>query len=206
MGLEASCSARIGGRWQEGSARLEEKELVFRGPTRLRVPFAGMSAVQAERGVLSLKFDGRELAFRLGDRAADWARRIQQPRSRIEKLGVKPGMRVLVQGVDDEAFASELEARGATVLRRAGPSLDMVFVQCADRAGLARLQPLAQAIQPAGAIWVLWPKGGPGLREDDVRREGAPLGLVDVKVVSFSDRLSGLKMMIRRERRRPEER
>jgi hypothetical protein len=38
----------------------------------------------------------------------------------------------------------------------------------------------------------------PTLREDDVRTAGPSAGLVDVKVVSFSDTLSGLKMMIPR--------
>ena len=64
------------------------------------------------------------------------------------------------------------------------------------RADLVRLGPLRDAIVRNGAIWVVWPKGGKELREDDVRAFGAKVGLVDVKVVSFSDSLSGLKMVI----------
>jgi len=55
---------------------------------------------------------------------------------------------------------------------------------------------LRAAIKPAGAIWVIWPKGRKAFREDDVRAAGPGAGLVDVKVVSVSDALSGLKMVI----------
>jgi hypothetical protein len=39
------------------------------------------------------------------------------------------------------------------------------------------------------------------MKEQDVRDVMDGPGLVDVKVVSFSDALSGLKLMIRRQRR-----
>ena len=43
---------------------------------------------------------------------------------------------------------------------------------------------------------MIWPKGRKEFREDDVRAAGPDAGLVDVKVVAFSETLSGLKMMI----------
>jgi hypothetical protein len=43
---------------------------------------------------------------------------------------------------------------------------------------------------------VVWPKGRKEFREDDVRAFGPKAGLVDVKVMAFSDTLSGLKMVI----------
>jgi hypothetical protein len=71
-----------------------------------------------------------------------------------------------------------------------------VFVAMSARAQLAKLKTLRRAIKPAGAIWVVWPKGRKEFREDDVRAAGPDAGLVDVKVVAFSETLSGLKMMI----------
>jgi hypothetical protein len=203
MGLEADCDARLDGRWRSGHALLEEKVVLFRGEVSLRAPFERLSEVRAERGLLSFRIDGKEVALRLGPQAEKWASRILNPRSRLEKLGVKAGMVVSVLGVDsDRAFMAELEGREARVhTGRAAPGSDMVFFLCAARASLSRLSTLARAIRPEGAIWVLWPRGGAGLREGDVRAAGAGPGLVDVKVVSFSDSLSGLKMMIRRERR-----
>ena len=61
---------------------------------------------------------------------------------------------------------------------------------------LPRLEALRAAIKKNGAIWVVWTKGRKEFREDDVRADGPTAGLVDVKVMSFSDTLSGLKMVI----------
>jgi hypothetical protein len=61
---------------------------------------------------------------------------------------------------------------------------------------LSRLTALREQIVPNGMIWVVWPKGRKDFREDDVRAHGPTAGLVDVKVMSFSDTLSGLKLVI----------
>lgn len=118
------------------------------------------------------------------------------PRSRIDKLGVKPGSRVAVIGIDDAAFPGELAERGAEVVKRVGKGLDFVFVAMASAADLPRLAKLRDAVHPAGAVWVVWPKGRKEFREDDIRAYGPQAGLVDVKVMAFSDTLSGLKMVI----------
>lgn len=47
-----------------------------------------------------------------------------------------------------------------------------------------------------GAIWVLWPKGQKRIKQSHVMAASKQAGLVDVKIVSFSERLSGLKLMI----------
>jgi hypothetical protein len=192
------------GRWQPGLARLEEKEIVFRGDVRVRAPLDLLRNVRVADGVLTFRFGGEELALRLGAQAPKWADRLLHPPSRLDKLGVKPGQRVCVVGLDDAAFLKELTVRGAVVTsNRTVEGADMVFFLCPARARLNRLPAMARAIDPAGAIWVLWPKGVKDMREQDVRDVMDGPGLVDVKVVSFSDVLSGLKLMIRRERRPP---
>jgi hypothetical protein len=79
--------------------------------------------------------------------------------------------------------------------------LDFIFYGIAAKDGLRHLKGLRKQIQPAGAIWVVWPKGRKELREDDVRAAAIAMGLVDVKVVSFSETLSALKLMIPRDKR-----
>lgn len=46
------------------------------------------------------------------------------------------------------------------------------------------------------------PEPAPALREDDIRRAALAQGLVDVKVASFSDELSALKLVMRKKDRR----
>ena len=114
----------------------------------------------------------------------------------MNKLGVKAGSRVAVVGIDDAEFLQELKDRGAEIVPRVGKGLDFVFVAMASVKDLPRLAKLRDAVHPAGAVWVLWPKGRKEFREDDIRAYGPQAGLVDVKVMAFSDTLSALKMVI----------
>ena len=125
-----------------------------------------------------------------------FAAAVRYPKSRIDKLGVKKGQRVAVLGIDDAEFLAELKERGAEVAARVTKGLDFVFVAMSASKDLPRLVKLRHAIQPAGAIWVIWPKGRKEFREDDVRAFGPRAELVDVKVMAFSDTLSALKMVI----------
>ena len=120
-----------------------------------------------------------------------------QPRSRLDKLGVKPGSRVGVLGISDPTFIGELKEREAVVsVGRAPKGADLLFVGMTKVTDLPKLEKLRTAIKKNGAIWVIWPKGVKAFREDDVRAYGPQVGLVDVKVMSFSEVLSGLKMVI----------
>ena len=65
-----------------------------------------------------------------------------------------------------------------------------------------RLRRLRETIQPAGGVWVVWPKGRAELREEDVRAAAKKAGLVDVKVVAFSATHSALKLVIPVSKRR----
>jgi hypothetical protein len=120
------------------------------------------------------------------------------PRSRLEKLGVKDTFVVSVIDVDDDSFHRELEGRAAKIAtgRKPHASSDLIVYRVTRKTDLDRLTALRDSIVPAGAIWVLWPKGRKELREDDVRNAAKAQGLVDVKVMSFSETLSALKLVI----------
>ena len=125
------------------------------------------------------------------------ARAGYSPRSRIDKLGVKQGMRVSVLAVDDPSFLPELRHRTGDISEgRAGRGRDLIVLGATREADLARLETLKAAIAPDGAIWVVWPKGLNPFTEDVIRRTALARGLVDVKVMAFSERLSALKLVI----------
>ena len=122
---------------------------------------------------------------------------LRYPRSRIDKLGVKPCSRVAVLGAFDPAFLDEVRERTPDVaLAKPKTNSDLVLVFMNEKKQLAKLFSLRRTIRPEGAIWVVWPKGRREFREDDVRAAGPGVGLVDVKVMAFSETLSGLKMVI----------
>ena len=204
MGLEANCQARVGRTSSAGKARLEETELVFRGDgdLRFKVAIKDLQRVDARGGALYLEWAEGKAVLDLGDQAARWAEKIRNPPSLLDKLGVKPGQRVSVVGIEDRRFLDDLAARVDDLTRgRARAGSDLVLVAMSDRSELPRLVKLREAIKANGAIWVVWPKGRREFREDDVRDFGKTAGLVDVKVARFSDTLSALKMMIPRAQR-----
>jgi hypothetical protein len=118
-------------------------------------------------------------------------------RSRLDKLGVKPAMRVAVLGVSERDFLPELKQRTSDIaIARPRKDTGMIFFAVEDAAPLRRLATLQHSIRRDGAIWVLWPKGQKHITEDMVRGAALEHGLVDIKVVAFSERLSGLKLVI----------
>ena len=118
------------------------------------------------------------------------------PKSLIEKLGVKPGGRISLLGVNDAAFLRELERSGADVSRRRRASSDLVFLAVEHVDDLARLAGLEPYLVRNGAVWAVFPKGRKDLREVDVIGAGVGAGLVDNKVVRFSETHTALRFVI----------
>jgi hypothetical protein len=123
--------------------------------------------------------------------------KLRYPRSLMEKLGVKSDSRVSLLGEFEKGFRADLRARASDITEgKAAKASDIIIVRMAKPSDLAKLKTLRAAIKSNGAIWVVWPKGRKEFREGDVRAFGPGVGLVDVKVVSVSEILSGLKMVI----------
>ena len=125
----------------------------------------------------------------------------------VRKLGFKPGMRAHYVNAPEqfEQLVGELPG-GVRVLRRASGELDLAMLFVTESSALARgLATLQPRLQPAGMIWVAWPKRASKLptdvTEDVVREIALPRGLVDVKVCAIDEVWSGLKLVVRKELR-----
>jgi hypothetical protein len=200
MGLEAVCRVTYAGQASEGKALLETNEIIFRGGAfRLKIPFREITSLQAGGGDLDVGYNGGVATFELGGAAQTWATKIQSPRGLLDKLGVKPGMIVAVLGVADEGFIAELQDRGVSPtagLDNDAPA-DIVFYEADVIDDLVRLPELREAIKPAGAVWVVSPKGKTAvLKDTDVMAAARSSGLVDNKVASFSETHTALRLVI----------
>ncbi|HYX83652.1 MAG TPA: hypothetical protein VE777_01660 [Gaiellales bacterium] len=194
MGQEIACTARSDGKEAAGRAQLETDELIFRGDgMRLRIRYADITGVREQDGRLELDHGGVTSTFELGDRAARWAERIRHPKTVIDKLGVKAGQRVILRGVDDDGFLAGLRAREVELVDGAADHLFVAVETDADLRALADLVPL---IARNGAVWTIRRKGRKDLTEADVMAAGKAAGLVDVKVVRFSDTHTAEKFVI----------
>jgi hypothetical protein len=111
---------------------------------------------------------------------------------------VKPGASVAVVGVVDAEFLSQVRERAGSVVEDGlTPDADFV-IYVADRPqDLGRLGELRGAIKKSGAVWVVSPKGkGAQIKDVEVMAAAREAGLVDTKVVSFSDTHTALKLVI----------
>ena len=90
----------------------------------------------------------------------------------------------------------ELRERGAVVRTGGNKAMDMIFALFRHRNDLRRLPSLVPRLKADGVLWTLRPKGSDELKESEMMRAGQEAGLVDVKVVSFSDVLTAEKFVI----------
>lgn len=199
MGYDTQCTLTYDGKTSRGTAALEHKELLFRGTVRLVVLLASITKASAQDGTLHVAFGGKSANFKIGAAAEKWAARITNPPSRLDKLGLKPGMVVAAIDIADALFLDEAMGRVDKVIRKAPPAarpVDMLFYGVEHRDGLERLPALVPLIRPEGAIWVVRPKGRKDITEAETMAAGKQAGLVDVKVVSFSDTHTAEKFVI----------
>lgn len=198
MGREASCEARVNGVAVSGKALLETNEVLLPGKPRVKVPLKSLTRVEAKGDALVLAWKDGDASLTLGAKeAARWVEAIRNPKTRAQKLGVKEGQRVSLLGVTDDALRGELEALGADVSTRSRTSSDVVFAQADDADALADVVEKAKgAIAQSGAVWLVTPRGVAGLKDTDVMRAAKAAGLVDVKVVRFSETHSANKFVI----------
>lgn len=196
MGNEVLTRVELGGQAAEAKALLETEEVIVRGALKARIPFREMTDVRAEEGVLHLRWNGGDVRIHVGRDAAKWAEKIRNPKSVLDKLGIKSAQKVSVLGDVDAHFIEELQARGADVSRKTRRQSDVIFLAANRREELERLEELRGALAPAGAIWILRPKGNPAISEGDVMAAGKAAGLVDVKVVRFSATHTAEKLVI----------
>jgi hypothetical protein len=124
-----------------------------------------------------------------------------------KKLGIKEGHRVAFPGAPSEfaALLGELPDGVRVRSRVAGP-LDVIVFFTKRRAELERRLPtLRRAMDPAGGLWIAWPKRASGVETDVTEDVARDLGydnlLVDNKVCAIDETWSGLRLVIRLEDR-----
>jgi hypothetical protein len=117
------------------------------------------------------------------------------------KLGLKAGQRVALSaapnGFDGALGPLPADAR---VVGRGAFDIGVFFVGSPREleAALAKAHP---RLDPAGALWIAWPKKASciptDVTENVVRTAALARGLVDVKVCAIDETWSGLKLVVR---------
>jgi hypothetical protein len=196
VGNEATCIVEYDGTSGEAKALLETDELIVRAPFRVKVSFREIKQIDADDERLRLRWDSHTLSLSIGREARKWAEKIRNPKSLVDKLGVKPGQKISIAGKIDEKFIEELQKRGADVGARMRRDNDVIFVAVDKREELDRLVGIRKSLAADGAIWVVRPKGTPAISDADVMAAARSAGLVDVKVARFSPTHTAEKLVI----------
>ena len=124
----------------------------------------------------------------------------------VDKLGVQPGFLVRVAGKGHAALLAKVRAKTGRAFSRADANLNLILYFPAALAEITpTLRQLKRMIAPNGGIWVITfkkNKGAPYVPDKDLIPAGLSAGLVDNKICSVSDVLTGMRFVIRREERR----
>ncbi|MEO7397006.1 MAG: DUF3052 domain-containing protein [Ilumatobacteraceae bacterium] len=125
----------------------------------------------------------------------------------LQKLGIGESTRMAVVNApaDFRASLGELPL-GLEWANRVRPPLDIVIAFHIHRAALVANWPtLTKAVTPDGAVWVSWPKKASGvatdINENVLREEFLKTGWVDNKVCAIDETWSGLRFVLRKDRR-----
>jgi len=202
MGSEIKCRVRIGKQESHGRALLETSEIIFRGDFRLKIPFATILSAKVVGDELQLRTAEDVTTFEVGASVAQkWREKILHPKTRIEKLGIKPGTRVSLIGFEDQdkEFLKELQKTEAvmTTAKNGLPKeCDCILLRTDTKQQLAQVAKIAGKMLGAVALWIIYPKGQQHITEGDVFVAGHKAGLTDLKVVGFSATHTALKFVI----------
>ena len=118
-----------------------------------------------------------------------------------QKLGIKQQFHVALRDVPADVQAELKSVLASCNVAKDEPvDFAMIFVKTAGE--LKKHFPrFAKQLAPASMLWVSWPKKASGvatdLNENEVRKIGLEVGLVDVKVCAVNEVWSGLKFVIR---------
>ena len=194
MGAEAICTARSDGRMSTGKALLETAEVIFRGDFRVVLKVQELTAVEATGGTLRLSTADGVLELDLGPQAEKWRDKILNPKSLLDKLGVKPGMTIDLVDVDDPVFLTDVAKAGVDIVDDG--EVELLFYGADSEESLSKLVALKARLAPRGGVWVVAPKGKAAVVKNfDIINAGRSAGLVDVKVAAFSSTHTALKFV-----------
>ena len=120
-----------------------------------------------------------------------------------KKLGIREGSRVWVGGDVPAGFSLGASAPPMEQLQRPGKDMDVVLLFSTSIAEIERRLPaLSERMDPAGRLWIAWPKRAAKVETDttfeNVQGAGLGEGLVDNKSASITDVFQGIQFVVRR--------
>lgn len=131
---------------------------------------------------------------------------ILHPKDYIDKIGIKDGMNVLIynfsqsetEAIKKNIFEKHIAVNFINPENTSKGEIDVIVALLDNLESLKELKGLKKIIKQNGAIWVISSKGkNANVKDTQVIQSGIDAGLVDNKVISFSEKYTGLRFVIR---------
>jgi hypothetical protein len=179
-------------------AHLDTQAVELSGGKKLTVPFAAIRAATVEGDDLKIVSTGARFALRLGAKeAALWAKKILNPPSLADKLGIKADKSlVLVGAVPAEVALAAKAAKSAAAAANLPKAFaaDIAVVMLAPGREQALIAASAGALIAGRALWLVYAKGG-AVNGDAIIALARKAGLKDTKVARVSDTHAALRFI-----------
>jgi hypothetical protein len=140
--------------------------------------------------------------FELGEQAEKWAHAILHPKSVLEKLGIKLGLKIsAVHMPDDKVMKDARKSAAEFSADKPLRDSDVIFYGADTVTDLAKSKKLVPSLARNGALWMVYPKGKKEITELQVLNSGRDAGMVDIKVVGYSPTHTALKFVCPKHKR-----
>ena len=196
MGTEVDGTVMVGGQKVAVHADFGSDQVVFGGGRRGAVKYKDVEVVTTGKGILKIRVDAAIMEFPLGDKVERVAAKIRKPPNRLQKMGIAAGSAIDLVGDAPKDFLKELDANAiesATTIAQ-GMKTRLAFVSEAE--ALLNVPAWVADLEGNISLWIIYPKGGHGLREQDVIEAGRNAGMKNLKVVRFSEKLTAQRFVV----------
>ena len=198
MGSELVAIIKVGRKKFTAKVLLESNSLIIRGVERKVIPFEQMHSLLLKSAILKFSFKKKTYHIHLGDTAAAWFNKIKNPKSVLDKIGFTSDSKTALFNISDTNFTRAVKRKTDGVsIDTSVKNSDIIIVEANNRLELEKIFGLKKHLRMNGALWIVFTKGkSAAIKDTEVMETGKRFGLVDVKVVGFSETHTALKFVI----------
>ena len=154
MGTEIVCEAKYKRASYRVKVHLDAQTLTLRDELKLSIPLKEIQQVAAKGDLLTVKWKDSTVVLDVGNKAERLADSIRNPRSLLDRLGIKPDHTVSILGLDDPSFVQELRQRTNAVADDSVKAMsDVIFLRARERADPLNYYPAAAL--PGDSVFVV---------------------------------------------------
>jgi phage-related tail fiber protein len=197
MGREATIDYAAGRERAKVRAHLDSMALELSGGKKLVVPLSEVRSATVSGEELKIEAKGAKFALRLGAKeAASWAKKILNPPTLADKLGIRADTAVLIVGdpIKEIDAAAPKAGRASTLTAAKAKAANIVILTLAPETAAREIAAAAKVLPEGTALWLAYAKGTKP-NGDGIIALARKAGLKDTKVARISDIHAALRFI-----------